>query len=522
MQEKLFSYFSLKRVLILWLFITAINILKPFHIDDTFHIEVAQWIEKNPLQPLSGKVNWGSNPNYIHTFNQPPLFFSLMALWGHYFSYSELSLHFLLSIFTFLSIYFFSKIYFAVSPQKNALGIYLFCLSPALIINQNIMVEMPILTFVLAIFHQLLKPNPKFRNYLIAVILLSFCLLIKYSVLPLFAIILIAIFIKNRSHFLKYASLLFVPVFVMLAWSYSNYLEYGGIHFLDRPKNELALFQIGKMAVVFLSTLGAFLPFYYLYLKLKTKSILLLLFLSLILPMLVYWSIIPEYISNIILYLGFIFIATMSMFHLFKYYIKKGIDKNQLILFFTVALFSVFLIVLAPFMASRHLLLILPFLILLSMPIFENKSLNSQNIAIVISIIFASWMSVSDWQQAMFYKKAAKEIAVLIPQKKYAIGHWGWQFYSKKEGFIEYGTDSSKLVVGDILIVPNNISKQPIHNSIETESFGFYTQPPAFSTFLSGKSYANFYFTSGKRTAWNFSNKAIDTVFFLKVISVSK
>jgi len=522
MQEKLFSYFSIKRVLILWLFITAINLLKPFHIDDTFHIEVAQWIEKNPFKPMSGKINWGFNPNFIHTFNQPPLFFSIMAVWGHYFSYSEVSLHFLLSIFTFLSVYFFSRIYYSITPRKNALGIYLFSLSPALIINQNIMVEMPVLAFILAIMYRLIKPNPKFFDYFIIAILFSFSLLIKYSVLPMFAIVLVAIFIKNRTRFFKYSSLLLIPIFVLLVWSYANYLEYGGIHFLDRPKNELSLFQIGKMSVVLLSTIGAFLPFYFLYFKLNFKHIIILSGATIVFPLLVYWAIIPEPISNVVLYVVFMLAAILAFFHLFKYYIKNGVDKNQLILFSSLVFFSVFLIVFAPFMASRHLLLILPFLILLSMPIFETRHLNTQNAALGISVIFALWMNVSDWQQANFYKKAAKEIAVLIPQKKYTIGHWGWQFYSKKEGFIEYGTDSSKLILGDILIAPNNISKQAINKKINTESFGFYTQPPTFSTFLSGKSFANFYNSSGKRTAWSYSNRAIDTVFFLKVVSISE
>ena len=50
-------------VLFIWLLLTFINLNKAVHMDDTFHIEAAQEILKNPYAPMSGKVNWGSKPN---------------------------------------------------------------------------------------------------------------------------------------------------------------------------------------------------------------------------------------------------------------------------------------------------------------------------------------------------------------------------------------------------------------------------------------------------------------------------
>lgn len=39
----------------LWLFCTALNFDKAFHIDDAGHLVIAQWIAHNPLHPMSGK-----------------------------------------------------------------------------------------------------------------------------------------------------------------------------------------------------------------------------------------------------------------------------------------------------------------------------------------------------------------------------------------------------------------------------------------------------------------------------------
>ena len=37
-----------------WLAGTCYNLFKPFHIDDTAHLEIARWIAAHPLHPVSG------------------------------------------------------------------------------------------------------------------------------------------------------------------------------------------------------------------------------------------------------------------------------------------------------------------------------------------------------------------------------------------------------------------------------------------------------------------------------------
>ncbi|MBK8583037.1 MAG: hypothetical protein IPL86_14830 [Flavobacteriales bacterium] len=89
---------------LLWAAATALDFGKAFHMDDTFHLLAAQWIEHHPLQPMSGLVNWGHDPQPLQYFNQPPGFFYLIALTGHFFGYGEGVMHGLRALFSLLAI----------------------------------------------------------------------------------------------------------------------------------------------------------------------------------------------------------------------------------------------------------------------------------------------------------------------------------------------------------------------------------------------------------------------------------
>jgi hypothetical protein len=40
----------------IWLVVTAYNLYKPFHIDDTAHLIISSWITEHPLHPMSGPL----------------------------------------------------------------------------------------------------------------------------------------------------------------------------------------------------------------------------------------------------------------------------------------------------------------------------------------------------------------------------------------------------------------------------------------------------------------------------------
>lgn len=87
-------------IFLLWAFVTGLNLLKPFHIDDTAYLLIAEWITQSPFHPMSGAFKWLDTTEPIFVTNQPHLFFYLMAGMMALAGPSELVMHLLLSVFT--------------------------------------------------------------------------------------------------------------------------------------------------------------------------------------------------------------------------------------------------------------------------------------------------------------------------------------------------------------------------------------------------------------------------------------
>ncbi|WP_114793275.1 hypothetical protein U0035_01640 [Niabella yanshanensis] len=105
---KLQEYFRKPGVIItlIWLFLTAINIGKAFHMDDGFHLEAAQHIARDPLHPMSGMIRWHNyEPEPMYKANQPPLLFYMIAGLSTVFRFSEVAMRVLIPICSFLTLY---------------------------------------------------------------------------------------------------------------------------------------------------------------------------------------------------------------------------------------------------------------------------------------------------------------------------------------------------------------------------------------------------------------------------------
>ena len=217
----------------LWSVLTAINIDKAFHIDDTFHLEASEYIKLNPEKPMSGFINWDDDPKPIYSANQPPLFFYLIAFLSSIFGPNEIPLHLFLSIFTFLGLYYFYQLAQILSVQNVRTLLVLFAFCPAFIINQNLMLDIPVLAIIMGSAYFLLKANysNKMIYYSLTALVLTVGLLIKYSILPLFVVLILVILIR---HEYKKLIVLFIPVLAIILLSFWNYIEFGSIHILNR------------------------------------------------------------------------------------------------------------------------------------------------------------------------------------------------------------------------------------------------------------------------------------------------
>ena len=236
MTENLFSGLTKSKyslLLFLWIALTFINVNKAFHIDDTFHLKAAEYLVNHPDEPMSGIINWGDKPSPMYSYNQPPLFFYLIAIVIKLFGPNEIVLHLLLSIFTFLALFFFQKAAELLPIKNKKLLLFLFAFNAAFIVNQNLMIDIPILAIVLGVFYFLLKAKrtKKYNDYIAAALLTGIGLLTKYSVFPLLVILPMTILI-NRDY--KKLFVILIPLGILFLWSLWNYYEFGNTYFTKR------------------------------------------------------------------------------------------------------------------------------------------------------------------------------------------------------------------------------------------------------------------------------------------------
>ncbi|NTW23823.1 MAG: hypothetical protein HGA37_03910 [Lentimicrobium sp.] len=513
-------------LLILWALLTALNINKAYHIDDTFHLEAANWIKEHPATPMSGTINWKDDPTPIYSHNQPPLFFYLLALVISVTGTNEIPLHLFLSVFTFLALFLFDKIISRLKLKNRTLLLLLFAFNPALVVNQNLMTDVPLLSLVLGSAFFLLKAaqEKKATGYIFAALLLGIGLLIKYSILPLLVVLLLVIIIRRDY---KYLAVILIPIGMLLVWSVWNYFEYGSVHFLDRPKGEIHINRLWS----FMAAAGAvsFFTASMLYGSWKKSLIKYLVlcipFLFLVQVVLFASGIIPETVNSNILNVTFVLNGLLLFFLLVRQLIQcaviEGLKNYLLTDRFIILLFaaatSAFMVLFAPFMATRHILLILPFVLLYSAPLFERSGKIINRLSVFATLTFGLFLGVSDYSYADYYRKMASEIKLIPGQTTWTAGHWGWQWYAEKRGLKTYSTNNPVVKSGDLFVYPANISRQEFNKDLLLVVVEKKWKKASLLTFFSGNNFASMYSSSVKTAPWSMSLHPVDTIYFCRV-----
>jgi 4-amino-4-deoxy-L-arabinose transferase-like glycosyltransferase len=515
-------------ILVLWFVLTAFNINKAYHIDDTFHIEAAEWIIEHPTHPMSGTINWNHVPEKIHTFNQPPLLFYLIALVIKLFGHNPIALHLFISVFTLLALYFFSNILRLIKSPHQKVLLCLFAFNPAFIINQNLMTDIPLLSVLLASVYYLLKSGVanKHRNYLISAIFIGIGMLIKYTFLPFILVFILYAYIRKE---LKYTIYLLVPIGLLILWSTWNYFEFGAIHITNRDKGSphikylwMYFMTLGAITVIPMSLIGIIKNQHIL----KFVSIILILFFPILVislyfinynkpildQWLIYWFILNGIVITFMLLFSFITQMRTNS--------KEYLTSANFIFCLVAGGFSAFVILFAPFMASRHLLLVIPFILL----ILNNKlflHLAPVRIALITTtIILGILLGISDWMYADYYRKLAASINKHENNQWFA-GHWGWQYYAGNAGLKQFNGLESEILRDDLVYIPKNISQQSFPETITMEIIDKKWLEPNFLTFVSGHEQAGLYSTLLKYPVWTFSKTPVDTLFVYRVLNAT-
>ncbi|MFD2573564.1 ArnT family glycosyltransferase [Spirosoma soli] len=534
-RKRTFSLASVFVCTLLFLTATAVNLFKAFHIDDAFHLEAAQWIQHHPLKPMSGYVNWYQHQEPLHHFNQPPLYFYLIALVGSLFGYSEVSLHLLQAFFTLCAIFFFHQLARLLLVRKAWLLTAFFVLSPAFLVNQNLMVDVPLVALMLAFCFVLLTPRIQSSagRYLLAASVLSVCLMIKYSALPLVGVFITALVLRKHS---KYVVFLLIPVTVLGLWSYANYLEYGSIHLLDRPKLPTSWHRLEDITGKLIICLGAVSPFtlaLYSGLLATHKSLQTKLVVGSLLGLAgiavgTLSQLISEAGARSVLYGLFlcngalaIGLAAKRLPGCLRAWRAHDQQREQaLILFSWLLCVGGFIVLFTPFVATRHILLLLPPLLLLSGRWLDRLSLTMATVTLGFSAGLGLLLSLSDWCYADFYRQTATQMSSYVSKERrvWSLGHWGWQWYAKQAGLLHYDAESSQLRPGDWVVCPVGIDHQVLSGAIKTRVVKQIIPNPTLQTFISTGQYASFYTATYEALPYRLTTLPIDTVMIYEVV----
>ncbi len=520
-------------VLLLWLGITALDLDKAFHIDDTFHLQAAQWIEHHPATPMSGPVHWAHDPGTIHEFNQPPGFFYLVALTGHFFGYREVPMHLMRSLFTLLALLCMYRLAGHRAPRHALLLTVLLGCCPALMVNQGLMTDVPLLAMILLFAVFLLVPgrgSPGWRHAG-AALALSGAMMIKYTALPLLPVFVLALVLRREWRSLP---LVLLPLGVLAAWSAWNLHEYGGIHLLDRQGGDGSVRGIFVRNLALFTALGAVSPFTPAFLGAFRRPspanlvrgwwAALLAAAGFIAAVYLGW--ITETGSDQVLRILFTLNGVLLMVLAIRY-LPRSVAAHTAEAWVLAAWalgLALFVTLFSPMMATRHVLLVLPPLLLLIAPALDRLLPSGRVLAVGTTAILGVLLTVSDKAYADFFRRHAAPIArQMAHQTKgtvWSLGHWGWLWYAREAGMATYSTNTSAVRPGDILVLPLDIDAQPIAYGLEIEQVARWDEAPSCPTFFNVEQFAGMYTSSYGKLPWTLSRSHHKTIIAYRVDAV--
>jgi len=354
---------------LLWLLATTLNFSKAVHIDDTFHLEAAQWIADNPIRPMSACINWGDDIQDMYCSSQPALYFYLLAITGSLSGWSIHALHGMQSIFTLLALCFFFFTARNIAPRfANWLTIILGT-NAAFLVNQNLMVDMPILAMGMMVLYFSLKPNPRSGDFAIANIAIGLSFLMKYTSITFAPIIALSIILRRKWWMVVWVA---IPGILFLLWSALNYHEYHRIHLINRVPEPFDIEVFKQKMISFVMVLGGISPFiitfFFRWVKGSAKMVWIAISVLLILIIFFVLGFYFEYFShhiaklfllNIFMVSGICLILLSVWLFVSRIFIRHSdgyslSTANMLILFLSFISMTVFVIWFAPFMATRH------------------------------------------------------------------------------------------------------------------------------------------------------------------------
>lgn len=484
-------------LILVWALLTVVNLAKPFHIDDTAGLLIAQAIAIDPWHPMGATLNWLDTAEPIFLTNQPHFFFYLTAAMVGLFGNSELVLHLLQSVFSLLAIVAIYQLMRRFVPDHALWATCVSVLGPGFMINQNAMTDIPVLALIsLAV---LWVTGPGSRGIGIGFGVFSVAILTKYTALFLFPAMIWA-----AAKRLKNLIWIALPVLVLILWSLFNFYDYGAVHILNRPTNIGGLAPSPKLAFALICNLGLFAAPVALTLMARGfgwfglwTAGLLLFFLAQVFGLGHPAELLM--VLNAMLFASAGVVLLAAFLRIFRLVSKvrtspegfgDAAEFRELVLAIWLVGGLGFLSTFPPFMASRHALLLMPPLVILALALCPPSSgkLHWFGIA-ALWTLFGLFVTANDISFARFYRDqapilATRSVELANGAQVFTRGHWGWQWYARQTGMVEYDSLNSTLNIGDILVDPVGISSQLVAELADFDVLETITQAPGMFTLL--------------------------------------
>ena len=447
-------------------------IQKPFHIDDSAFLEVAENILQHPLDPYHGAVALVDNdyhvfrtnnikPNTFESMSHPPLVpYVMAAVIKSYGKVSEIPLHVVFMIFPIAAA--FASLSLAERFTKIPyVAVLFFVVSPIFVVNaQNLMTDVPTIAFVLSSIAAFIQGIDKQRRSLIIVagLLAGLASLTRYVGLLTIPILFAYSLLNNKGSKPAFiASLCAFAVFSV--WLVQNFSIYGTAHltasysfykyfYATHQKTNLvktvcdfsalgglsllfvffvAVMRIAKFKIVVLSSLAG--------------ALILLTFLKMQTGYLVGYTVLSLAFLYLFLSSGLFLIAESIHYGLqsLKGKVISIRTEDVLFLFIWLSVSLLAALFFLPFGTARYVLpSLLPTVLILCMKI-DLEMLKGKarllKLCLVGTFVMSLVISFADFEYALTYKTFARNVREIYrTERLWFIGEWGFRYYMKEIG----------------------------------------------------------------------------------------
>ncbi|MBQ63327.1 MAG: hypothetical protein CMQ19_14820 [Gammaproteobacteria bacterium] len=505
---------------------------KPFHIDDVSFLAVAHQIVAEPLYP-HGHPDEEGKPDELFHMSSSPLISYYFALFLGQFGDSEVMLHAGMSLF--LVMLSLSMVSLAHRFSNNDWWPMLFLTSsPAVVVSGNLMMDIPAAALATSavVFFVRGCDGEDWKLLLLAGLIAGLGVLAKYSAIVVFPALGLYALLRNRPVFILGLGTAVIPVGVWLVqnlWVYKTThiqflmaLEPQATTWLYDALNVLVIIgscsfiSIALVPVMFakrcwfplgISLVGAALVIFAIGVFQEKVQYAIWCAFGLITLVITCWGVFPSGTTG------------QNRFSLSTLSPQQRDDLFLLFWLVAIVLFSIFQVY---FQAVRHLIPALVPLILLLVRTQERKQLYQGGLAkaCLVAVLLlqtgaALWVGKADYAYADSYRSFVSgfsDAQAGDPAQIWYVGDWGFLHYAEGAGWRRLQNDGSEPAPGDLLVIPDKVSRRPYPSGTRGSLEQVLTFPNHYHMLTMDRfTGASFYASVGYRAPYLLSDEPLET-----------